>query len=283
MEEITVDIVKKYFPQIVSIQRIRSGGFKTVFSGIINGKKEAIKFIKLFNEDKSSQTMLVRANEEIEVLNVLKCPFIVKIASLPIQEITIGNQNYKVYSEEFLDGEDLDSVIRGRYLPSEQELKDLLYCLIVAIEEFSSQGITNRDIKPDNIIKTNDIKRPFVLLDFGILYRADREKITGTGMTPMTEAFAAPELFDYSKRALIGYKTDLYSAALSVFYFASKKFPFANIQERVLGKMPPQTLLFFRPEISKDFSNLLLGMLKRDPNIRYGNIPQIKRYLRGEI
>tara|TARA_R110002124_G_C8950160_1_gene513274 strand:- start:2548 stop:2943 length:396 start_codon:yes stop_codon:yes gene_type:complete len=127
---ITPDItkVRSLITQADDIVYLTRGGFKSVYKTTINNSKEVVKFVFIpFNptDPEVKAENISRIQREVEILTKIKTPSLVKIGSLkPIEEDIDGNC-YFIYSEEFLDGEDLHSLIKKNYSPNQKELNQL--------------------------------------------------------------------------------------------------------------------------------------------------------------
>lgn len=174
---LTASEIALKFSQFKDVQEIGRGGFKTVFKGEVDGVPEVLKVISIPRTDGSAEQLrfrdecFARVRREYSILQRCKSPFMVKVASVALQEHEMNGDFFSIYSEEFLDGPDLWKLIRAKPpLPNEQEAKLLMRCLLIAVKELWSMRFIHRDIKPANVIKLDDSNRPFVLIDLGIAF-----------------------------------------------------------------------------------------------------------------
>ena len=180
--------LERVLPDYSDISYVATGGFKVVFSGFVNGQKEAIKAIYIPSaadgfEPEQIDQLIARAKREIEALGKCACPEIVKRASLVPLIIPTTAGKYLVYSEEFLSGLALADVIQSGIKPSVQELAMVFRFLISVMEQMIQSGYLHRDIKPANIIVTEVPEHPHVILDMGIAYKMQGTQLT-QGPTP---------------------------------------------------------------------------------------------------
>jgi serine/threonine protein kinase len=125
---------------------------------------------------------------------------------------------------EFLDGETLENRIQSGKLLGENEARNLLYSLLEALTEVHARGVLHLDIKPANIVLTDE--RP-ELIDFGTARRVIHGEATRVSQRILTPAYAPLE--QYATDARLGPWTDLYALA-------------ATFYEAVTGVKPPSAL-----------------------------------------
>jgi eukaryotic-like serine/threonine-protein kinase len=289
--KLTESEVASLCPEYSGICEIGYGGFKTVYRAEINGVTEVIKVIAIPDGNGTSDLenyrdeCVLRVEREVDILRVCQSPYLVKLGALELRSHHVNGHDFVIYSEEFLDGDDLWKIIRrGGRRPDEVEAKWLMRCLIQAIEEIWSLKVIHRDIKPGNVIKLDDPDRPFVLLDLGIAFSLVETGLTfnaGFRPPPATFRYLAPEMGDPNFRSSLDYRADLYTAALTVFEYASGEHPIARDGEdamltvtRALRDLP-KSLGAVCPGYSPDFVKLIDQLLKKKPALRPANLNRI--------
>lgn len=287
--------IQKAFPGVDELSFIASGGFKGVYRARINGNVEALKLINIpevaladAEAVRMRDELVRRVAREIEILKKCQSKYIVKLGSLAPCSIEIDGKRFIAYSEEFLTGKDLWILLRDSRtpIPSEAELKALMKALLESIREFWQYGIIHRDIKPCNVIKTEDAARPFVLLDLGIAFSKVDTPLT-QGWTPVTYRYFAPEMANPSFRDSLDYRADLYTSALTVYEYATKKHPLANDYDDLIAtvsravKIPAAPLKAVRPDLSDDFCDMIDKLLNKIPALRPGNMAMLMKRIGG--
>ena len=285
------DLILKAFPKIEDLTLLDKGGFKAVYRASISGKIEAFKLIQIpsFPDSPDSpdpesfrHEMIGRVRREVEALTHCVGPEIVTLGSLSLTESKISGVDYLAYSEEFLEGSDLGKLLNSRTLkPVEDELRLLFATLLKAIRELWKRGYIHRDIKPKNVMKLNNPSRQFVLLDLGIAYSVQETALTANPHErwPMaTYRYLAPEMMNPNFRETIDYRSDLYTAAMTVFEYGAQRHPLAQDKDdrmqtisRALHQ-PAELLSKFRPDLSADFCQTIDQMLKKKPALRPANL-----------
>ena len=171
------DLIRAAFPDSLTLDVPRQGGFKAVYHAQTTRDLEAFKLLWLPAAGTTEQQLgirrenLGRAQREVALLGRVTAPEVVRLGSIPAQIVPIGVEEYLGYSEEWLDGPNLMELSfgpRAAPLPPEPECRRLLRSLFRAIQAIWQLGAVHRDIKPCNVIKLADANRPFVLLDLGI-------------------------------------------------------------------------------------------------------------------
>jgi len=283
------------FPDLSDFKYLDSGSFKAVYQ--VKTQTESIEVIKLVRlplDDGSTKLEKIRDEElgrlkrEISLLGDLDCPLIVNLGSFPPTRVSIGSEECVAYSEELLSGQDLKAVIAEGNKPSEEEIRDLLRCLVEAIQALWKQKHTvHRDIKPANIFATGDEERPFVILDLGIAYNVLEPGLTlDPNSIPATPLYMAPEMLDPNFRDSLSYRADLYAAGLTVFEFASggihalakKGDDYARTVTRVLHQ-DPSRLKDLRPDLPPKLTALIDQLIRKKPSLRPGNLSLILNQL----
>lgn len=275
-------------PQVHNLSLLDKGGFKAVYKASIGGRTEALKLVQIPDSDGTSDAEafkrenIGRVRREVEALGRCTGPEIVKLGTLALIPVTIGGIDYVAYSEEFLEGTDLWKLLASAPpKPSEQELRQLFVILLKAIREVWSYGYIHRDIKPKNVMKLTDPARPFVLLDFGIAYSVQETGLTAnpTGRMPVaTYRYLAPEVMNPAFRDTIDYRTDLYTAAMTVFEYAAQRHPLAQDRDDLMQTIsralhqPATPLKTHRPDLSTGFCQIIDQMLKKKPALRPANL-----------
>jgi serine/threonine protein kinase len=213
------------------------------------------------------------------------------LGAFELAPIVISGKEYLFYSEEFINGKDLRKVIneKGSW-PDENELKMLMIALLKAIRALWSKGIIHRDIKPANIMKTADPVRPFVLMDLGIAFSVDETGITSnTASIPATIKYIPPEMLFRGFRNTIDWRSDLYSAGLSVYEYAAFRHPLARGSDDAgttlynALKKTPRSLKDMRQDLSGKFCALIDQMLKKKQALRPANIELLIRNLEAGL
>ena len=275
------------FPELRSLHFRCSRGFKAVYQVQTVASVEAFKLLCLPTasadpgEQAARREHLARAMREVQLLSQITIPEIVHLGSIAPRIAAIAGIDYLGYSEEWLDGHNLWHFIGGPAIavPSEAECRQLFLSLLRAIQALWQLGIVHRDIKPLNVMKLDQAGRPFVLLDLGIAYDVSKPGITyNSEMRPVTLRYFAPEMANLRFRDRLDFRSDLYTAGLTVFEYAAHRHPIAHDSDDNIATLSralndtPNSLQSQRPDLSADFCSLIDQLLKKQPILRPGNL-----------
>lgn len=296
MKTIPNEVLLDLLPRYSALEKIAKGGFKTVYRAELAGGVEALKVVSIpdgsesKDHEKFRDECVARVEREVKILEQCVSPFLVKTGETLCSHHRFSGDDFVIYSEEFLDGEDLWKIVRSedRKSPLESEVKELLASLLKAIKELWSMGVIHRDIKPLNVMKTPIPGRKFVLIDLGIAFSMHDTALTFNASVrdPMaTFRYIAPERCDPRHRANLDYRCDIYSAALTVFEYAAGKHPIAHdsddkvktVTRALMEEATP--LADLRTDLDPALCRIIDQMLKKNPALRPANLTRLIKQL----
>jgi serine/threonine-protein kinase len=181
-------------------------------------------------------------------------------------------------SMEFIDGEDLASLIqRIGYLPNEKAL-DIARQLAAGLAAAHDRGVLHRDLKPANIMI--DGHGRVRVTDFGLAIAAGED--TQTAEMFGTPAYMAPEQFA-GKGASV--RSDIYALGLILYEIFSgrKAFTATTIVELRAHKegQPPTAPSDIRQGVDPIVERVIMRCLERDPRGRPASAAQLAAALPG--
>ena len=146
------------------------------------GLRRVLKCLKEKHRGKSAFEALLR--KEYEIGHTLSCPYICEVYSFTQRE-DLG----WCIEMEWIDGLPLDKYLET-VQPGRAQKYRLLDQLFEAVGYFHSKQVVHKDLKPSNILVTNNGAN-IKILDFGF---ADRDADSELKLSAGTEKYAAPEL-----------------------------------------------------------------------------------------
>ncbi len=205
---------------ISDVIMLKSAGQKDVYLG--NSEKCGDIVVKIIKPNQNKE----RIEREIEIIERLN-----NINTSIIHEhgdIDCPKGNFKYIIESYIKGQSLKDYLENKKTLTYSEVKDFLIQMLKIIEVLEKNNIVHRDIKPDNIILTEEKK--YFLIDFGIARDLDKESITSTEADygPATVLYAPIEQIE-NKKELIDSRVDLYSMAMIAYEMITGSNPYYEI------------------------------------------------------
>ncbi len=258
------------------LEQLGEGGMAVVYKAFDTTLERhvALKVILPYREH--SETFLARFKREAKSLARLSHPNILKIFDYG----EYNNQPYLVM--EYIPGGTLANRLNGLPHPW-RESAQLLSRVARALETAHAQGIVHRDVKPSNILLSNE--REPLLSDFGIakLIQDDGETVdlTGTGVGIGTPEYMAPEQgFGRADE-----RADVYALGVIFYEMVTGHKPYqADTPMAVLLKKNteplPRPAQYVR-DLPAAVENVLIKALARDPAQRYPSMTAFAAALDG--
>lgn len=205
------------------IRLIARGGMGTVYEAEQEDPKRRVA-LKTLRPDLLSPSLARRFQLESRILGILKHPGIAQVYEAGT--VDDGGQELPYFSMELIEGQSLLEWASERELDTDGRLT-LFARVCDAVEHAHLQGVIHRDLKPDNILVTND-GHPKVL-DFGVARVTDADveavtMMTQAGQIMGTLAYMSPEQVagDPDKLDL---RSDVYALGAVLFELLSGRKP----------------------------------------------------------
>ncbi len=167
------------------------------------------------------------------------------------------------------EGETLKSRIARRKLEV-REAFEIAFSVAQGLARAHANGIIHRDIKPGNVMITND---GFVkIVDFGLAKLIGRSRITGSGATLGTVAYMAPE---QARSEEADERADIWSIGAVLYEMLAGRLPFrGEIDQAMVYSIlneNPTPLKELRSDVPDACAAVVMKCLDKDPNRRYAS------------
>ncbi|GAA0861091.1 Stk1 family PASTA domain-containing Ser/Thr kinase [Paraclostridium tenue] len=198
------------------IKKIGDGGMAFVYEArdrLLN-RTVAIKVLR--PEFVDDQEFLTKFKREAEAVASLSHPNIVNVYDVGED----GKVHYIVM--ELIEGQNLKDIIKNEGTLDEYTALDITKQIARALGAAHKKGIIHRDIKPHNILISNE-GRIVKVADFGIAKAVSSSTITSTGSVIGSVHYFSPE---QAKGKFVGNTTDLYSLGIVLYEMIIGRVPF---------------------------------------------------------
>ncbi|MEE9383792.1 MAG: serine/threonine-protein kinase [Nannocystaceae bacterium] len=261
------------------VRVVAEGGMGRVYEARhsrIRTKRLAIKVIH--PELLRNPEIVARFQREVEASAAITDPHVAGVYDVGR---TATGQPFLV--AEFLEGRDLAEFLETfPKLPVGFAVR-LLRQVCRGLSAAHASDVVHRDVKPENIFLSGDMRRPHVkVVDFGIsrLDDGQAKNLTQTGVVIGTPAFMPPE---QAKGARVDHRADVYAAGAVLYTTVTGSDPFASESSAealfaVLTRepTPPREL---EPSIPAHLEAIIQKSMAKDPDDRFATIDEFSAAL----
>jgi eukaryotic-like serine/threonine-protein kinase len=241
-------------------RRIGSGGFGTVYEAW-DGRLERSVAVKAIEEVGARNSR--RVLREAQAAARLNHPGIVTLYEMGEED---GNA---LLVTELVEGATLAELNREGAL-SDREIGEIGADLCEALDHAHGRSVVHRDIKPQNVLVTDEGDPRAKLMDFGVARLTDGAGLTAPGDVVGTLAYMAPEQAEGREA---GPAADLYALALTLYECWSGENPNRRATPaataRAIGARP-RPLRRLRPDLPRELTEAIDACLQRRPERRPG-------------
>ena len=256
------------------IEKVGNGGMATVYKATDLVLKRYVAVKVLRDEFTTDEEFIKRFETEAQSAARLVHPNIVSIF-----DVGVDNGIYYIVME-LIKGKTLKEIIveeRGP-LPWKWSVNVAIQ-IASALEMAHKNNIIHRDIKPHNIIITEDgIAK---VTDFGIAKAVSNSTITAFGTTIGSVHYFSPE---HARGGYTDAKSDLYSLGVVMYEMVTGKVPFdADTPVSVALKHmqeEPEPPIELNSHLPEAVNKIILKALKKDPMYRYQTATELLEDLR---
>lgn len=200
----------------------REDGTCTVTPGTQSNKTLVEKFLNKFIK-------------EAKTISTLHHPNIIQIHDI------FRENNTAYYVMDYIDGKSLGDIVKERGALPETKAVEVIKHVAAALEYIHSKSINHLDVKPNNIMLSNDEEK-IILIDFGVAKQYDETTKEGTTTTPVGVSCGFSPLEQYKHNGVSSFspESDIYSLGATLYKLTTGKTPAEAIEvaQEGLPKMP---------------------------------------------
>ena len=254
------------------LEKIGNGGMATVYKAQDRVLKRYVAVKVLRDEFTTDEEFIRRFNTEAQSAASLTHPNIVSI-----YDVGMENNIYYIVME-LIQGKTLKQIIdEGGVLPWKWSL-DIAIQIASALEVAHKNNIIHRDIKPHNIIITEDGVAK--VTDFGIAKAVSNSTITAFGTTIGSVHYFSPE---HARGGFTDAKSDLYSLGVVMYEMLTGRVPFdadtpVSIALKHMQEKPVEPIKL-NPSIPYSVNKIIMKALEKDLNLRYQSATEMLKDL----
>ncbi len=250
------------------IEKIGNGGMATVYKAKCHVLNRYVAVKVLRDEFTTDEEFIKRFAAEAQAAASLTHPNIVSIYD-------VGNEGSLYYIVmELIKGKTLKEIIDEEGALSWKWAVNIAIQIASALEMAHKNHIVHRDIKPHNIIITEDGMAK--VTDFGIAKAVSNSTITAFGTTIGSVHYFSPE---HARGGFTDAKSDLYSLGVVMYEMLTGRVPFdadtpvsialKHMQEEAVAP------ILINPAIPEAVNNIILKAMKKDVNLRYSSATEM--------
>ncbi|MDF1665173.1 MAG: serine/threonine-protein kinase, partial [Planctomycetota bacterium] len=259
------------------VRKIGQGGMGMVFEARHETLDQRVALKTLISGSELNEEQLERFEIEAQAMARLRHPNIVRVLDVAI----ISPMTYMAM--EFVDGGDLQQLIREKKTLDEKLTAEIGEKLAKALSHAHRQSIIHRDMKPANVLLDQKLE-PYIT-DFGLAKQVEDSSraLTKTGDFLGTPVYMPPEQIE--NRGFPDGRMDIYSLGVTLYEMLTGTLPFEgataiNIVNQVLSKepLPPGEL---RANLDRDLETIVLKCMEKEKELRYDNAQELANDLRA--
>ncbi|MFF3913380.1 serine/threonine-protein kinase [Streptomyces sp. NPDC001852] len=197
------------------LARLGAGGMGQVYLGRSpGGRLVAIKVIR--DEITDHPEALARFRREVETARAVRSAYTANLI-----DASLDSAPYWL-ATEYVAGPTLARAVAERGPLPPETCRGLFAALAEGLAAVHAQGVTHRDLKPQNVILAAQGPQ---LIDFGIARGVGQTALTDAGFAPGTPGFTAPEVL---LRNEVGPPADVFALGATLAYAATGRAPFGG-------------------------------------------------------
>lgn len=239
------------------------GGMGAVLQGVHTDTGDIVAVKVMSQQLGEDPNLTIRFEREAKVAAQIDHPNVAKV-------LEYGSaQDVRYIVMEYIDGPSVGDILKmQRKLPGKQCLRVILQTA-QGLEAAQRCNSIHRDIKPDNLMTTQDGQVKIV--DFGLAKNDDVDSFkTATGVVMGTPHYISPE---QAQGRGVDYRADMYSLGATFYHLITGHPPFDGdnafsiVQKHVSEQVRP--IEVWQPEVPEIVCSTIYRMMAKDPNDRF--------------
>ena len=259
------------------IEKIGGGGMAIVYKAECKLLNRYVAIKVLRDEFINDEEFIKKFRRESQAAASLSHPNIVNIYDVGEEKVEDKAVYYIVM--EYIKGKTLKEIVKETRSMPVGDIISYSMQIADALEAAHRNHIIHRDIKPHNIMVTEDGR--VKVTDFGIARAATTSTVTNTSNVIGSVHYFSPE---QARGGYVDERSDIYSLGIVMSEMATGRIPFEgdtpvsvalkHIQEDIEG---PKNI---NPNIPEDLNKIILKATRRSPDDRYQTVSDLKKDLK---
>ena len=265
------------------LEKLGEGGMGVVYKAEDTKLKRivALKFLPHhFSADDEVKQRFIHEAQAASALNHTNICSIHTIEEYiePAKE-TAGKQQF--IDMEFVEGKTLGVLLKEKGL-SLKKIVDLALQIAEGLNAAHKKGIVHRDIKPDNIMVTDE--NLVKIMDFGLAKLKGSSKLTKTHSTLGTLSYMSPE---QARGEEVDQRSDIFSLGAVLYEMITGRRPFKGEHEAaiiysILNEIP-EPLARYKSGVPDEIQRVIDKALAKEKDKRYQHVDEMAADLRSAV
>jgi serine/threonine protein kinase len=256
------------------VQELGRGGFATVYRALQAALNRDVAIKVLHPEFIRDERALRRFKREAVAVARLTHPNIVAVYDY-------GEQDGHAYLVmEYISGATLKARLGGKPLPNMETLA-VVKAVGSALDYAHSKGLVHRDVKPGNILYTEDNR--IVLSDFGIVRLADDDSSLTRGVIGTPQYMSPEQALGHE----VDGRSDLYSLGIVLFEMLAGRVPYkgesAVATLSMHATLPVPSTRKYNEQVPDVIDRIVQRALAKSPDERFQTGQELINSLSGAI